>query len=282
MRKLRFVLLAFVLIMATGCGIGGVGQLFGPTATPTPTDTSTPTVTQTPTVIPTQTPFPTPAVLCEDGLRSYDVSIPTSGSLSTLDSSCTDAWAFTGDVGTDIMITMTSLSGNLPPDFSLWSNTTTLVGDSVDSATQATLSVTLPYTGDYYLIVMTSDASVSGTYSLSIQSTGYTAPLPTDTPEVVPTRVYVRPTSGTSYKPTQGVTPNLGTVPVTFTNNTSHRMKIVAVGPITYTFFIDSGSTQDLNWAPGNYTLTAYYDTGGFYASTTYAVNENHALFTLN
>jgi hypothetical protein len=100
--------------------------------------------------------------------------------------------------------------------------------------------------------------------------------LATATRAFVPTQVRSYPTA------TQGSTPNLGTVPVTFTNNLSHRMKIVAVGPITYSFFIDGNTTLDLKWAPGNYDLSAYYEDGTFYASTSYAVNENHALFTLN
>jgi hypothetical protein len=206
-------------------------------------------------------------------------------SQSSIDSTCTDSWAITADAGTNLLITMTLVSGNLSPDFSLWTDASdsctncadmASVGKSTDSSTQATLSLTLPYTGDYYLIVMPLDTSTSGTYMMSIVSTGYT-PVATPTRAVVPTKVRIYPTA------TQGETPNLGTVPVTFTNNTSHRVKIVAAGPITYTFFIDGGgTTQNLNWAPGTYTVTAYFEDGSFYASTSYAVNENHALFTLN
>lgn len=73
----------------------------------------------------------------------------------------------------------------------------------------------------------------------------------------------------------------LGTVPVTITNNKSVAVKIVAVGPTTYTVNVPAGQTIKVKWAPGNYSLTAYVG-GSYYASTTWNVNENHALFTIN
>jgi hypothetical protein len=149
---------------------------------------------------------------------------------------------------------------------------TTLI-NSQDSPSQAALTFTLPYSGDYYLVLGSNNTPPSGSYSLEIKllSKG-----------VVATKVPVQATRVNAATSTPENVPNLGTVPVTITNNTSHRMKIVAVGPISYTVMIDAKATLQENWAPGNYTLTAYYDTGEFYASTNYDVNENHALFTLN
>ena len=55
---MRFVLLALVLALASGCTSAQPTPTASPTPTPTPTPTSTPTRTPTPT--PTETPTPTP------------------------------------------------------------------------------------------------------------------------------------------------------------------------------------------------------------------------------
>lgn len=282
-KGLFLCLLVLFSLLSLACNLT---HLLAPAATPTPTATDTPTATLTPipTITPTETQLSSTFAPCEDGQRYFTATIPMIDSQSSIDGSCTDSWAITAKAGTNLLISMTLVSGNLSPDFSLWTAASdsctncadmTSVGFSTDTNTQATLSLTIPYTGDYYLIVMPLDESTSGTYTMSIVSTGYT-PVATPTRVAIPTKVYVYPTA------TQANVPNLGTVPVTFTNNTSHRMKIVAVGPLSYSFFIDGGVTLDLSWAPGTYDVTAYYEDGTYYASTSYAVNENHAIFTLN
>jgi hypothetical protein len=138
----------------------------------------------------------------------------------------------------------------------------------------------MPYSGDYYLVLGSNNTPPSGSYSLEIKLLSQGA-VPTKVP-VQPTKQPAQATRVSPPTSTPGSAQNLGTVPVTITNNTSHRMKIIAVGPVSYTVMIDGKTTLEENWAPGNYTLTAYYDTGEFYASTNYDVNENHALFTLN
>ena len=115
-------------------------------------------------------------------------------------------------------------------------------------------------------------------------------PTATFTPQATATRTPVVATRAPAAQSTTAVPSSddnasvehrLGTVPVTITNNKSVAVRIVAVGPTTYTVTVNGGQTINVRWAPGSYSLTAYVN-GSYYASTTWDVNENHALFTIN
>ena len=285
--KRQVLIIVAVFVCCSFLSACGAGQVFGPTFTPTPTVTSTPTNTPTPTETPKPTLTPTvdPGCLTDD--KFFYPDIPLSETTSTIDDSgCADAWIFSSKKGTELLMTMVTTSGNLPADFSLW----TTAGDSCTSCNDisnvamsegtsaiSTIKNKLPYTGDYYVIMTRPYSNLSGTYTFSIEYVNQ--PTATARPVVIQPTKAIQQSQPTS---TSDAAANLGTVPVTITNNTSHDMKIVAIGPASYTVKIQAKQTLDVNWAPGNYTLTAYYSDGTYYASTNYDVNENHAIFTLN
>jgi hypothetical protein len=281
--KTKLILSVFLsLILCLGTSGCAPGQLFGPTITPTPTITLTPTPTLTPTATPTPTSTLLPTATLTETAAPCDyggsnIKPPVSDITGMLNNPvCSDVWTFTMAKGTKLLFTMETTSGNLQPSIALVTDASESCANcesmktlamSENTATQSTLTFTLPYSGDYYVVLSSNDGASTGAYSFSIKQISVQAAQPT---RVLPTATQ------------QNNASNLGTVPVTITNNTSHQMKIVAVGPATYTLDILGGKTLDVNWAPGTYTVTAYYENGNFYASTSYAVNENHALFTLN
>jgi hypothetical protein len=258
------------------------GQALGPTFTPTPTATDT----ATPTPLPTNTPMPTAtateAQCTETGGEQIDIpATDIVGTVSQL--KCYDVWSFTMPKGTKINITMSASSSDMLPDFILTTNADDscascaemdTIGTSQDTDEEAVLSYTLPYTGDYYVVVGSLGNPPSGAYSLSIDEVKPTA-VPTTKPVSNP------PPQNNNTSDNAAVEKKLGTVPVTITNNRSVPVKIVAEGPTTYTVTVPGGKTVSVKWAPGTYYLTAYVG-GVYYASTTWAVNENHALFTIN
>jgi hypothetical protein len=92
-------------------------------------------------------------------------------------SHCGDDWFFTLSKGIQISMTMKTTSGNLQPGFSVFTTANddcencadmTFLGNSINTTTQASLSMTLPFTGDYYLRVTRVDQSSNGTYEFSV------------------------------------------------------------------------------------------------------------------
>lgn len=103
---------------------------------------------------------------------------------------------------------------------------------------------------------------------------------PTATPTVTPTRVpYVAPTATTG-----GSSKGGGSTPITWANETSHTIKIVAVGAVTYTVNLAAHQTVEVHWNSGYYEVYYYLDgsssAGGY--ETLYVDPERHYLLTLN
>ena len=292
-----------VLILVISMTISGCapGQAFGPTFTPIPTATQIPTMTPIPTATPLPIATATATVSAEDcsdnGGKSITLPVAyLKGTISQV--RCYDVWSFTEPKGTKVQITMTSSTDSLTPDFSLITDandTCTSCTDmktlenSENTSTQATLTYTLPYTGDYYVVVGGIGLAPSGSYSLSIQTLAQ-ATVPTKIP-VQSTKAVVKPTQSSeepTQKPTQdnsnggeGGSSAGGGMPVTITNNASREAKIVGVGPATYTVIIEAGQSKMVYWLTGQYTFKLY-EGGVFIDSISYTVDENHAIITIN
>ncbi len=111
--------------------------------------------------------------------------------------------------------------------------------------------------------------------------TATTAPTATPLPTKVPTQKPVLPVVAS---PTTGVGDSGGTTPVTWQNETSHVIKVVANGPANYTVTLQPHSEQMVNWVAGNYTIYYYLDGSSSVAGQeTYTVSpEQHNLLVLN
>lgn len=107
-------------------------------------------------------------------------------------------------------------------------------------------------------------------------------PVPTKIPTKVPTQKPALPTAAPTTSDSGGVSG--GSAPVTWQNETSHIIKVVANGPANYTVTLQPHSEQMVNWAAGDYTLYYYLDGSSSIAGKeTYTVkSEQHNLLVLN
>ena len=113
-------------------------------------------------------------------------------------------------------------------------------------------------------------------------ATATKAPTATPVPTKVPTQKPVVPTVAAPTTDSSGSTG--GSTPVTWQNETSHIIKVVAKGPATYTVTLQPHSEQMVYWAAGKYTLYYYLDGSSSVAGQeTYTVkSEEHNLLILN
>jgi hypothetical protein len=108
------------------------------------------------------------------------------------------------------------------------------------------------------------------------------------TPTAAPTKKPYIPPAATKLpvKPTavqQDEANNAGTVPVTWTNDTSHSIKVTAKGPANYTVLLSGGETKDVGWIPGDYVVKYYLDgSNSSSGEQTVTVDEEHAIFTVH
>jgi len=112
-------------------------------------------------------------------------------------------------------------------------------------------------------------------------ATATIAPTATPVPTKVPTQ---KPMIPIVASPTTDVGDSGGTTPVTWQNETSHVIKVVANGPANYTVTLQPHSEQMVNWVAGNYTIYYYLDGGSsVVGQETYTVSpEQHNLLVLN
>jgi hypothetical protein len=288
------ILVAIILVISLAISGCAPGQAFGPTFTPTPTATQTPTMTPTPT----ETPMPTATVEACSDFGGDIITLPATDLTGTLDQKkCNDVWVFTKPTGTKIQVTMHGTTPNIWPDFSLWTTANdtcadcadmTLLTKSEDLVTVASLTYTLPYAGDYYLMVGSASEVPSGSYTLSIE-TVTEAPAATRVPvqstkaAAEPTKVSAEPTQQPTHDSSdggEGGTNLGGGVPVTITNQGSHDVKVEGIGPVTYTVKVGPGESKMVYWVSGQYTFDIYKD-GSFAGSTSGLVNEEHGMLTI-
>jgi len=135
-------------------------------------------------------------------------------------------------------------------------------------------------------------ATFTPTQTFTPMPTPTHTPKPTATPTLAPTETPV-PTKVPTQKPVlptvapttsdAGSAPG-GATPVTWQNETSHIIKVVANGPANYTVTLQPHSEQMVKWVAGNYTLYYYLDGSSTVAGKeTYTVkSEQHNLLVLN
>lgn len=113
-------------------------------------------------------------------------------------------------------------------------------------------------------------------------ATATLAPTETPVPTKVPTKKPVLPTAAPTTSDSGSVSGS--TTPVTWQNETSHIIKVVANGPANYTVTLQPHSEQMVNWVAGDYTLYYYLDGSSSVAGKeTYTVKpEEHNLLVLN
>ncbi len=108
---------------------------------------------------------------------------------------------------------------------------------------------------------------------------------PTATPTQVPTQKPVVPTSTKAQAaPTTASSSKGGDTPVTWQNETSHVIKVVATGAGNYTLVLQPHEEQMVYWNSGNYTINYYLDGGSSIAGVDYFTvrTEEHNLLVLN
>jgi hypothetical protein len=93
-------------------------------------------------------------------------------------------------------------------------------------------------------------------------------------------KVPVQPTAGSD----NGQTSSGGGTPVDWKNETSHFIKIVAVGPATYVLQLTAQQQVEVQWLAGEYTVKYYLDGASSPAGmdTLIVVAEQHNLYTVN
>jgi len=115
------------------------------------------------------------------------------------------------------------------------------------------------------------------------------APTETDVPTKIP---YVPPTKTADAAPTStpvsptavNASSSSGSTPVTWKNETSHSVEIVAKGSATYTLNLAPGGEAQVNWAAGDYSVNYYLDgnTNSSGSETITVSPEIHNLLTVN
>jgi hypothetical protein len=144
-------------------------------------------------------------------------------------------------------------------------------------------------------------ATTVPTYTLYPTYTEY--PTPTEAPTLAPTATSIPPTATDTAvptatkkpyvppaatkapaQPTSGSSGSSGSTPVTWNNETSHVIKIVASGPANYTLTLGAHEEKMVYWNSGTYTVLYYLDgsssVGGY--DTIKVDPEEHNLYTLN
>jgi hypothetical protein len=105
---------------------------------------------------------------------------------------------------------------------------------------------------------------------------------PSATPTITPTpRPYVPPTATSA--DTDGKKKGGGGTPLTWLNETSHIIKIVATGPATYTVTLQAFEEKEVQWVAGAYDILYYLDGASSPAGYDYlvVVAEQHYLLRL-